>query len=193
MPDHRKDRDGRLCDTGKLRHLPEAGDPHLDYGDLMLRLDARDGHRHADLVVEIPLGLEHAVARAEHGGDHLLCGGLADAAGDAHHGQRERRAVGRGDPLNCLLHIVHQQHGPGLTLRDALGQAAGRTFVKGRRDVIVAVHLLTPVGDEEVAGLHPAAVDHDTAELPVPESVGDPGPAGCGSAGYGKVFHVSSP
>ena len=131
----------------------------------MARLNTGDGHGYADLVVEVLIGLQHPKTLLQNRGDHLLGGGFAHAAGDADHGDLQIPAIVRGDLLQRGLHILNQEDGARLSLRDALGQAAGCAARKGRGNIIVSVYLIPLIGYKKIPGLHKATVDHHTAQF----------------------------
>ena len=163
-PDHGEHRDRRPCDLRQSRHLAEAGDAHLHDRGLVLRLDAGYGHRHADLIVQVPLGLQHPKALREHRGDHLLGGGLADAARDAHNGDVQRPAVGGRDLLERTLDVADHEGRPFDALRHPFAERADRALLQRGGDKAVAVGPLAAVGDKEIPRLDGAAVDHRSAD-----------------------------
>ena len=165
MPDQRIDRDLRTYHAAEPAHLTEARDPHFDDGDLVGGRDAGKRHRHADLVVEVFIGLADLPAAGQDSGDHLLGRGLAHAARDADDRQAERVAVCRGDILQSALNVVRDDDASPLLLRDPFGQAADRALVECGGDIIVSVDALALISDKEIAGQNLAAVDDDAAEL----------------------------
>ena len=146
---------------GEGLHVPEVGDAELDDGELVLRLNARERKRHAELVVIVSRRFEHVPPLREDGGDHLLGGRLADAAGDAEHGDREPAAEVRADGLKRGLHVRHGDDGAGLPFRHETRQRADGACVKGSADEAVAVALLAGHGGEEAAGDGDAVVLHN--------------------------------
>ena len=65
-------------------HADLAGVVHaeLHHGDVGRRAQLHQRDRQAEVVVQVAAVLHHPVAGAEHGGDRVLGGGLAGAAGD---------------------------------------------------------------------------------------------------------------
>ena len=159
-PDHGEHRDGGARDRRKLRHLPKAGDAHFHHRGLVLRLDARDRHGYADLVVVVPLRLQNAIALGQDRGDHLLGRRLAHAAGNADHGDMKRFTVGGADLLQGALHVLYEDHGTGDVPGQIFREGADRPLFKGALDIAVPVRLLPAVGDEQVARPDRTAVDH---------------------------------
>ena len=102
---------------------------HRDVG-CGAQLDERD--RQAQVVVQVAAVLDHAVSRAEHGGDGVLGGGLAGAAGDRHDagprgaphrpGQVLQRLQRVGDLDDHRIGARRDVHRP---LNDDTGGAAG--------------------------------------------------------------------
>ena len=66
---------------------------HLHHGVLGLFADAEHGAGQAQLIVLVALGLDGTAKACNGGVGHLLCGGLAHAAGHAHHFGVELAAV----------------------------------------------------------------------------------------------------
>ena len=118
------------------------------------------------LVVEARLGLQHAPARAEHRGHHLLRRRLAVRAGDGDDRDREPRAPGRAPdgraPWSCRPRAPAARS-PGsvgqrvTTRQDAPRAAASPTYA-------VAVEAVAADREEGVADRERAGVDRDPAD-----------------------------
>ena len=119
---------------------------------------AADGDGHPHLAVLVAGGLEHLELGGEGLGHHLLGGGLAHAAGDAHHGDGELTPVPGGGLLQGLAAVVDQDQGllPGGHL--VVGKGGAGPGLQGGADVAVAVGVLPPDGHEHGPGLGLAAV-----------------------------------
>ena len=177
---------------GEGLHVPEVGDAELDDGELVLRLNARERKRHAELVVIVSRRFEHVPPLREDGGDHLFRGRLADAAGDAEHGDREPTAEIRADGLERGLHVRHRDDGALLPFRHETRQRADGARVERRGDEAVAVALLAGHGGEEAAGDGDAVVLHDGGDCRAAlarERAADEG----GEIGNGIAEHGFSP
>ena len=162
-----EDADGGPGHAGEPGHLPKIADAHFQDCGLVLLPDTENRKGKADLVIEIPLRFQDAEALAEDGGDHFLGAGLADAAGDADHRDRQGAPVILRQPLDGLQAGVHQDAGPRRVLRQPLAEDCGGSFGENRRDKAVPVHPGALYRHKEAAGLRLAAVDDDAADLPV--------------------------
>ena len=91
--DIRDDRDIRARRRRHPGQLAEVVHAHLEHGRARRFFDAQHGQRHADLVIQVALGLEGLAVLPQHGGDHLLGRRLADRAGHADHPCGHLRAV----------------------------------------------------------------------------------------------------
>ena len=133
----------------------------LNDGGLMLGSEVQQRHGRADGVVEVGLCFQRGKTLGQHGGDHLLGGGLSGAAGDLHHGDVKLYPIPRGQGFQGLqrvgylnIELVWQQ-GSGLFGR----QAACRAALQRRVQIVVAVEPLAhqrdeqrPVGDAAAVG-----------------------------------------
>ena len=68
-----------LDDAAQIVDLPEVVHAHLHHGHLVALVQPQQGQGQADVIVEVPLGLEHLIFDAQNGGQHILGGGLAHA------------------------------------------------------------------------------------------------------------------
>ena len=160
VPDVGDDSHVRLDDLPQLVDLPRAVHPHLQHADHTAPVQPQQGQGQADVVVVIALGLEHPVPGAQHGGDHVLGGGLAHAAGDLHKGDLKPVPVGGGQIPQSQSGIRYLD--VKLILPDILGQlgaqAASGAGVQRRVDEQVSVELLPHPGQKQAAGNDPPAV-----------------------------------
>jgi hypothetical protein len=133
-------------------------------------VQSEQGERQADVVVVVATGGEDRVgkSRLQNTGDHLLGRGLAVAAGDGDHRQRETAApVGRECP----------QREPGVGDLDQrqreraqrLGGIGGHhrsdgTARLGGRDVLMTIETFPTQSHEQIAGSNRAAVDRDAVK-----------------------------
>ena len=176
----RHDADVRLRDRREPRDLAGVAHAHLDDRGAVLRPEAEERQRDADLVVEVALGLQDGAARREDRGDHLARGGLPVRAGDADDRDVEappvvaRDRAERGEGVRDREE--RQRRGLGrAVLRD---DRRGRALRGGLGDVRVAVEALAGERDEERARREGARVGRDASDLR--GRCADPAPAGRG-------------
>ena len=81
---------------------------HLDDGDIVLLGELQEGFGHADVIVEVPLRVEHVIFLLQHRGDEFLCRGLAVGAGDADDRRAQMDTVILGELLEGLQHVINQ-------------------------------------------------------------------------------------
>ena len=144
----------------QVADLPEVVHPRLHHGGLMLGPQIQQRQGGADVVVEIPLGLEHPELCPQNSGHHLLGGGLTHGAGDLDH--RDIIAVPAGScqgpqRQTGVRHLDVKLSGQQL-LRYLGAQTPGGPCLQGRVDKAVAVVLLPLPGDEQGSRLHLTAV-----------------------------------
>ena len=95
--DRGHDADPRPGDAGQVGDLAADVHPHLEDGRLVLRAEAQERQRQADLVVLVALVAQRPEAAAEDGSDGLLGRGLGDAPGHADDQRIEPAAPAGGD------------------------------------------------------------------------------------------------
>ena len=140
--------------------LAGSAHAHFNYRCPVPCLELQQRERHADMVVQVPLVLEHRSLLLQDGGDHLLGRGLAVAAGDADEGNRMLLAVHQGHLLEREERVLHGED----VLQPAQAVIAG---LQGR-----AVHqrapgaLLDRIGNEIVAVETVALEGHEQTRLP---------------------------
>ncbi len=96
-------------EPGEQIDLPQRAHPHFHDRGRMVRIELQERERHADMVVQVPLVLEHRTFLLQDAGEHLLGRGLAVRAGDAHDGNRELPAVQVRHLLERGERIFHRQ------------------------------------------------------------------------------------
>ena len=140
--------------------LAEVVHAGLDHRRLMLRSKTQQRQGRADVIIEIFRRLEDVQLGPQHGGDHLLGGCLAHAAGDLHKGDLKPVPVGGGQIPQSQSGIRYLD--VKLILPDILGQlgaqAASGAGVQRRVDEQVSVELLPHPGQKQAAGNDPPAV-----------------------------------
>ena len=183
----------RAGSAGQTVDLASVAHAHLDHSVFGGSADAHQGAGHAQLVVLVALGLDGLTKAAQGRVGHLLGGGLAHAAGHAHH-------------LGVILAAVvgtHHHHGvvavraeDGFFGRDALHRvvhhhkdcALFQCF--GRK--VVAVEPLAGKGHKDAARPHLTAVGGDQLHFRVAgEEAGRHKP--CQQLACMDLFHSSFP
>ena len=147
-------------DVGQIVDLARAVHAHLQHAHLHGAVQAQDGQGQTDVVVEVPLGLQHPEPGAQHGGDHVLGRGLAHAAGDGHKGDVEPGFIPGGQVPQRPLGVGHLYIELILPIALPLpgGKTAHRAALQGGVDIGVAVEPVPHQGDEQGAGVHVPAI-----------------------------------
>lgn len=92
----------------QIAYLAEVVHARLDDGGAVLRRQAQERQRRADVVVVIGLGLKRLEALGQHRGDHLLRRRLAGGTGDLHDREREAPTVPRSERAQGEQRVVHK-------------------------------------------------------------------------------------
>ncbi len=95
-------------DFAGMRH------PHLDHGNLMLRLQFEQLQGHAEFVVEVSMRFQNREARSQNFRNRLFGGGLAGAASHPDHALVPMPAHRGGQRLQRDQRIVHDQQSVGM-------------------------------------------------------------------------------
>ena len=134
---------------------------HFDDGEAVVGEQPGEGGGDADVGVFAAVGGEGEAVRAEGGGEGLLGGGLAVAAGDADEGGGGAVAKAAGELLEGGEGVGSGYLAPGGVFGvDTAAQGCGSAVAAERvADVVVAVDAGAGQGDEEHAGLDAAAVE----------------------------------
>ena len=88
--------DGGAGDPGEAVNFAKRVHAHLHHRNFMRPLEPQEREGHADEVVQVQPVFQDPKGRVQRRGDHLLGGGLAAAAGDAHHRHPEPAPPGPG-------------------------------------------------------------------------------------------------
>ena len=142
-------------DLRQVGHLPEMVHAHLQHGDLGILRHRQNAHGHTDVVVVVGGGLGGPEAGFQHRGDHLLGGGFAHGAGDAHHLHTDPAALAVCDLAQGDAHIV--DHNGGVIPIAMLAQHRRRALFQGLGHEVVSVPG-TLQGQEELSFLQFAGV-----------------------------------
>ena len=102
------DADGGPRQSRQERDLALRVEAHLEHRHLVLRAQAQQRQRQADLVVLVARVAQHPEASGQDLRRELLRGGLGERAGDAHDERREAVAEGRRDRAQRIGCIVHE-------------------------------------------------------------------------------------
>ena len=92
----------RLCRQGQVLNLPQSGHSHLHHRRLGVFFNGKESFGRSNLVIQVPLGFYGGKAGGKHRRRHLLGGGLAHAAGDAHHPDRHFAPIPGGKGQQSL-------------------------------------------------------------------------------------------
>ncbi len=160
VPDVGNEGHVRLHQPAQIVDLPCVVHPQLHHAHLMAPLQLEQGEGHADVVVEVPLRFVDAEFCPQHGGYHVLGGGLAHRAGDGDKWDIEPFFVIPGQlPQGALggAHLDVEFAGE-IALPLPGGKAARRPRLQGSVNEGVAVEPLPLQGDEQAARLNAPAV-----------------------------------
>ena len=139
-------------DGGQIGDLARMIGPHLQDQEVLVP-GSEQGEGHSDVVVQVALGGADRSNLVKDGGDHLLDGGLAVAAGDGHHPPGEAVAPGGGQAAEAQAGVVYQPLGQ-FRIQGTVHQGGGGALGRGLGDKVMAVEARPPQGHEE----GPAAV-----------------------------------
>ena len=160
---------GGLGDLHQRGDLARGGRAQLDHGRARPGVDAEEGERHADMVVQVAVGINGFVLAGHHGAHQFLRGGLAVGAGDADHGDIELAAVVGGQILQRFQHVFNQiafaLAGLDALQRGAVHHRDAGALFEGLHGEVVAVKGLAFEGEEHRTFRDGAAVGGDAAAL----------------------------
>ena len=91
-----EDPDGGASNPGEAVNFAEGVHAHLHHRGFVGAFQLQERQGHADEIVQVQPVFQDPEGGRQGGGDHLLGGGLAATAGDAHHRDREAAAPGLG-------------------------------------------------------------------------------------------------
>ena len=163
--DDRRAGPGERREGAQLTGVVEA---HLHRRGAVLRAQAEQSKRHADVVVEVALRLEHGAQRGERGGQQLLGRRLAVGSGDRGHRKLEPHAMGGRESLQREQGVGHHEEvrDPPAAPRSPPRSGDHRTRSAASEDVlneVVAVESLSGQRDEERPRHVGARIGHDAA------------------------------
>ena len=153
---------GGLGAARQALDLAQRVHAHLKHHDLGVARSGQNGEGHADEAVVVAARGVDAVARREQGAQHVLCGGLANGAGDTYHGAAHARSITLRQAQEELGGVVRGEDGalvivrlPYQLARRLAGQNdARRTRLDRLGSVVVAIDALAREGDKDGIGLH---------------------------------------
>ena len=177
LGDASDDADARTHEPGEIRDLARHVEADLDHRHLVARLDAEEGQRDADLVVERRLASQHAITYAERGRGRLLRRRLPDVPGDADRWNRMGIAQRVGELAQRVLRIgdLHEHRAVG-QIRDGPFHDGGAGAMRERvRHELVAVTSIAQ-SEEQAAGFGDSRVVRaaDESLFRVRHAVDDP-------------------
>ena len=141
---------------------------HLHDGNLSIRLDAQQGERHTDVVVQVALSVDDIVFLGQYRRDEFLGGRLAIGAGDGKHNSFALSAVIGGEVLQGLQSVIHDEDA--LVLRQVFAVSddeAGHALLGHLQGKVVGIEVLTFQGEEDSVFFDLAAVGGDFVSLDV--------------------------
>ena len=162
--DHRHSRTNPAHELGHFAGMTDAGfdDRHLGF-----TIEAKQHHRHADVVVVVLLGgndARLAHKRAQDRGDHLRGGGFPVAACHTNYRHRKLTAPGAGESPERLLRIAHDDLRAACT-RITLNHHDA-CAVSGRlRRVVVSVEALTLERHKDASLPHLSGIGAHRAQI----------------------------
>ena len=167
----------KVCgrDLGDHRHMgPDHGDQvadlsgivhaHLEHAALARLRHAREGQRHAPMIIVAFLAPVGGARRAEDGGQGFLHARLAHRAGDAHPagGAAVPRAFAK--PAQSGQHVVHDDLRPVRAVGPRDQDGRGALVQRGLRELMAVA--LVGQRHEQIARLQGASVDRDARRRP---------------------------
>jgi hypothetical protein len=135
----------------------------LDHRGRVVVLETQQRQRHTDMIVEVAAGRVARPLLKEDRRDQLLGRGLAVAAGNRDHRDRELSAPRFGGALQRQQRVIdHDLRQP--KRQAARDHGAGRTACAGGRDEIVRVEVRTRQRHEQLAALERPGIGRDGGE-----------------------------
>jgi hypothetical protein len=121
----------------------------LDDGNIVLWLDAKQGERHSDVIVEVAFGKENLLAFGKDGADEFLRSRLAVRARNLEDSTAPNLTMMGGQILQGLQHIGNEDKSVVL-LRDIgiIHNGEGTTLLEGLKGIVVSVERLALQGKE---------------------------------------------
>ena len=157
----------------------------------MLRRQAQQGQRQANVVVEVAGGGQHRVGAGvatQNRRQHFLDRGLAVGAGDANAQRRQAERPAGGQPAQGQAGVLYlDQAGAGQVKIRA--HQRGRALGDNLGDEVVGVEAFALQGDEQIAGTGLAAIGHYAQDVAVRAAQSAPGQFG----GLQQRHHARSP
>ena len=124
---------------------------HLHDCYVVCRVQAQQCLGHADVVVEVALGVEHVVFLQKHRSREFLCGGLAVGSGDADDRRAERTSVIACELLQSVQTVVDENEAS-VALNDVLrfiDNSISAALLKRSSSKLVAVERSAFQGEEQ--------------------------------------------
>ena len=172
----RHNADRRRSNRGKRRDLPQSAHADLHNSGEVLRHNAEQRQRQADLVIVICRCAADLPPPRENSGCEFLRRGLAVGARNRNHGDVKLHAPCMRDCLICPQSVLRFENGAFCFLQRLLGRCAQRRAdndcrrppLERFRCKIRAVKLLSAQCDEEIARRNFARIRRDMREYHIP-------------------------
>ena len=157
------DGDVRLYHLGEILNFPKVVHAGFNHRRLVFRRQAQKGQGGPHVVVVVLRGFPDLELRPQHGGDHLLGGGLSHTAGDLNHRNGKPVPIRRGQGFEGQAGVGHLNVKFVLPegFRHSGAEAPGGAGGQGPVDKVVSVKPLSHPGQEKAAGGQLAAVGAD--------------------------------
>ena len=145
--------------TAKVCYLAWMIGACLDDGNIVLGLDAKQGERHADVIIEIALGIEDVLPLGKDSADEFFCGGLAVGSRNLQNSLSPCFAMIGSQFLQGRQHIRNEDESLVL-LCDfrIIYDSKGTTFLESLQGIVVAVERFAFQGKENASFRTLAAV-----------------------------------
>ena len=156
----------RPRDLGQSVHLSEITDPHFQHCHLMFIPQVEHRKRQAQLIIEIPLGLQHLIFLRKYRGDHFLGAGLSHAACDPHNRNLQLLQIILRNILYRLKRRFHLDIGIRLFSQIFLGKSGQSPFLHNSFYKIMAVRPCPLYRHEKTSFPDFSAVRIDSRDFP---------------------------
>ena len=154
-------------DFAEESNLPGVVRPRFHHGHLVVGAQAEQGEGHADVVVEVALGKQHALPLREHGGGEFLGCRLAVRSRDLQGRRAQRAAVEGRQLLKGFQHVLHAYEARVAGQRGIVHDGRFAARLQGGQRKPVAVEAFAAQGKVELAGSRLARVGSHFGVLPV--------------------------
>ena len=147
-----------LHDATEVGNLAGMVGTRFNDGQLVLGAEAQEGFGHADVVVEVALGVEEAEFAAEDGGEKFLGGGLAVRTRHLEDGQGEFAAVAGCQLLHGRKDIVHEYIAVAMHHCGIVDHGIGTATFEGLGCKLIAIKVAALEREKDAVGNQSAGV-----------------------------------